>query len=122
MFAFIVSRILQAVPVMFVVSLISFAMFAYVGDPVAIMLGQDYTQAQRDALVRELGLDQPFFIDRKMASLNMPSVLAVWGAAPTSTSTCLAISGNQAGSRRMSTKSGLGMGLASVAQTFMPKP
>jgi peptide/nickel transport system permease protein len=62
MFAFIVSRILQAVPVMFVVSLISFAMFAYVGDPVAIMLGQDYTQAQRDALVRELGLDQPFFM------------------------------------------------------------
>jgi peptide/nickel transport system permease protein len=62
MFAFVISRILQALPVMLTVSLISFAMFAYVGDPVAIMLGQDYTQAQRDALVRELGLDQPFFV------------------------------------------------------------
>ena len=62
MLAFIVSRILQALPVMLVVALISFAMFAYVGDPVAIMLGQDFTEAQRQALVRELGLDQPFFV------------------------------------------------------------
>jgi peptide/nickel transport system permease protein len=29
---------------------------------VAIMLGQDYTQAQRDALVSDLGLDQPFWV------------------------------------------------------------
>jgi peptide/nickel transport system permease protein len=61
-FAFIISRVLQALPVMLAVALISFAMFAYVGDPVAIMLGQDYTQAQRDALIRDLGLDQPFFV------------------------------------------------------------
>ncbi len=60
--AFIISRVLQALPVMLAVALISFAMFAYVGDPVAIMLGQDYTQAQRDALIRDLGLDQPFFV------------------------------------------------------------
>jgi peptide/nickel transport system permease protein len=62
LFAFIVSRLLQALPVMLVVALISFAMFAYVGDPVAIMLGQDFTEAQREALVRDLGLDQPFFV------------------------------------------------------------
>ncbi|MCW8085392.1 ABC transporter permease [Sabulicella glaciei] len=62
MFSFIVSRLLQALPVMLVVSFISFAMFAYVGDPVAIMLGQDFTEAQRQALVRELGLDKPFFV------------------------------------------------------------
>jgi peptide/nickel transport system permease protein len=62
MFAFIISRILQALPVLLAVALISFAMFAYVGDPVAIMLGQDYTQAQRDALVADLGLDQPFWV------------------------------------------------------------
>jgi peptide/nickel transport system permease protein len=62
LFAFIISRVLQALPVMFTVALISFAMFAYVGDPVAIMLGQDFTQAQREALVRDLGLDQPFFV------------------------------------------------------------
>ncbi len=62
MFAFIVSRILQAVPVLLVVGLIAYAMFAYVGDPVTIMLGQDYTEAQRVALVQQLGLDQPFFV------------------------------------------------------------
>ncbi|WP_043336049.1 ABC transporter permease [Belnapia moabensis] len=62
MLAFIISRILQALPVMAVVALISFAMFAYVGDPVAIMLGQDFTEQQRQALVASLGLDQPFFV------------------------------------------------------------
>jgi len=62
MFAFIISRILQALPVLFTVALISFAMFAYVGDPVAIMLGQDFTEAQRDQLIRDLGLDQPFWV------------------------------------------------------------
>jgi peptide/nickel transport system permease protein len=62
MLAFIISRILQALPVMAVVALISFAMFAYVGDPVAIMLGQDFTEEQRQALVASLGLDQPFVV------------------------------------------------------------
>ena len=62
MFAFVISRLLQALPVMLVVSFISFAMFAYVGDPVAIMLGQDFTEEQRQALIRQLGLDQPFFV------------------------------------------------------------
>ncbi len=62
MFAFIVSRILQAIPVVLVVGLIAYAMFAFVGDPVTIMLGTDYTEAQRIALVKQLGLDQPFFV------------------------------------------------------------
>jgi len=62
MFAFIIARLLQAIPVLLVVGFISFAMFAFVGDPVTIMLGQDYTEAQRAALVTQLGLDQPFFV------------------------------------------------------------
>ncbi|MBV9252276.1 MAG: ABC transporter permease [Acetobacteraceae bacterium] len=62
MFAFILSRILQAIPVLLVVGFIAFAMFAYVGDPVTIMLGQDYTEQQRIDLVHQLGLDQPFFV------------------------------------------------------------
>ena len=62
MLAFIVSRILQALPVMLTVALISFAMFAYVGDPVSIMLGQDFTEAQRQQLIQDLGLDRPFFV------------------------------------------------------------
>jgi len=62
MAAFVVSRLLQAIPVLLVVGFISFAIFAFVGDPVTIMLGQDFTQAQRDALVHSLGLDQPFLV------------------------------------------------------------
>ena len=62
MFAFILSRILQAIPVMLAVALISFAVFNYVGDPVAVMLGQDFTEAQRAKLVHDLGLDQPFLV------------------------------------------------------------
>jgi len=61
-FAFIVSRVLQAIPVVLVVGLIAFAMFAYVGNPVTAMLGTDYTEAQRTALIQQLGLDQPFFV------------------------------------------------------------
>lgn len=70
MLAFVVSRILQAVPVVLVVGLISYAMFAFVGDPVTIMLGQDYTEAQRVALVQQLGLDQPFFVQYARFMLN----------------------------------------------------
>jgi peptide/nickel transport system permease protein len=62
MFAFVMTRLLQAIPVLLVVGLISFALFDYVGDPVSIILGQDHTEAQRQALVHQLGLDQPFFI------------------------------------------------------------
>jgi peptide/nickel transport system permease protein len=62
MLAFIVARVLQAIPVLLIVGLISFALFAYVGDPVLIMLGQDYTAAQRAALEHKLGLDQPFLV------------------------------------------------------------
>jgi peptide/nickel transport system permease protein len=42
------------------VGLIAFAMFAYVGDPTLAMLGQNYTEAERQALVHRLGLDQSF--------------------------------------------------------------
>src|ERR1700733_6387322 len=62
MFGFVLSRILQAVPVVLVVGFIAFALFNYVGDPVSILLGQDHTEAQRLELVRQLGLDQPFFV------------------------------------------------------------
>jgi len=62
MFGFIASRLLQAIPVLLVVGFIAFALFNYVGDPVNILLGQDHTEAQRLELIRQLGLDQPFFV------------------------------------------------------------
>jgi peptide/nickel transport system permease protein len=62
MIAFVIRRLLQAVLVMLAVGFVGFSLFAYVGDPVSIMLGQDYTQESRARLIRDLGLDQPFFI------------------------------------------------------------
>ncbi len=62
MVAFIIRRLLQAVLVMMAVGFVAFSLFAYVGDPVAIMLGQDFTEEARQRLVRDLGLDQPFFV------------------------------------------------------------
>ena len=62
MLAFIVSRLLQAIPVLLVVGLIAFALFAFVGDPVTVMLGTSYTAADRVRLTHQLGLDQPFLV------------------------------------------------------------
>jgi peptide/nickel transport system permease protein len=62
MFAFIISRLLQSIPVLLAVAFISFAMFAYIGDPVTAMLGPNFTEQERIQLVHSLGLDQPFFV------------------------------------------------------------
>jgi len=60
MLSFIARRLLQSLIVMLVVALIAFSMFRYVGDPIAGMVGQDTTDAQRAELRQELGLNDPF--------------------------------------------------------------
>jgi peptide/nickel transport system permease protein len=60
MFVFILRRLAQAVVVMLSVAFLAFMLFQYVGDPVTNLLGQDATQEQREALRKDLGLDQPF--------------------------------------------------------------
>ncbi|MFN9766888.1 MAG: ABC transporter permease [Pseudomonadota bacterium] len=60
MFAFVLRRLMQAVVVMATVGFLAFMLFQYVGDPVTSLLGQDATQEQREALRKDLGLDQPF--------------------------------------------------------------
>jgi peptide/nickel transport system permease protein len=60
--AFVLRRLLQAVLVMLIVALVAFVLFAYIGDPVTIMLGQDATAADRVRLSAELGLDQPVLV------------------------------------------------------------
>ena len=59
MLAFIVQRLFQAIIVMFVVGLVSFSLFQYVGDPVNNMLGPEGTIEQREALRERLGLNEP---------------------------------------------------------------
>ncbi len=45
-----------------VVAFVAFALFAFVGDPVNIILGTSYTEADRIRVTHELGLDQPFLV------------------------------------------------------------
>ena len=58
MAAFVIRRLAQAVLVMLVVALVSFALFQFVGDPVTHLLGQDATPQQREQLRADLGLDR----------------------------------------------------------------
>lgn len=59
MFAFIARRLGQSILVMAVVSVISFSLFNFVGDPVNNMVGQDATREDRVRIRQELGLDDP---------------------------------------------------------------
>ncbi|MBS4768757.1 MAG: ABC transporter permease [Burkholderiales bacterium] len=58
MFVFVVKRMFQAIFVMLIVTLIAFLLFQFVGDPVMQMLGQEASEADREALRHSLGLDK----------------------------------------------------------------
>ncbi len=62
MLAFIVRRLLQSVLVMLAVAFIAFSLFNFVGDPVSLMLPPEATQADREEVRRNLGLDQPAYV------------------------------------------------------------
>lgn len=59
MFAYILRRLGQSVLVMAAVSLISFSLFNFVGDPVNNMVGQEATREDRVKIRQNLGLDDP---------------------------------------------------------------
>lgn len=59
MLAFIIRRLVEAVLVMVVVAIVAFAMFRFIGDPVSQMISQDASIEQRNALIAELGLNDP---------------------------------------------------------------
>lgn len=61
MLAFILKRLGQSVLVMLAVSLISFIMFRYVGDPVASLVSQEASIADQEQLRERLGLNDPFY-------------------------------------------------------------
>lgn len=62
MIAFLVRRILQASVVMLVISLISFSIQDNLGDPLREMVGQLVSEAERDSLREEMGLNDPFMV------------------------------------------------------------
>lgn len=61
MIAFLIKRTLQAIVVMFIISVISFSIQDQLGDPLREMVGQSVSTAERQALRDELGLNDPFF-------------------------------------------------------------
>ena len=60
MAAYIVRRILQAIPLLFIVSVILFVLMLNMGDPLATLGGRQPPRGEdRQRLARQLGLDQP---------------------------------------------------------------
>lgn len=60
---YIVRRLLQAVPLLFIISLIIFVLLQSSGDPIATMGGRRITRSEERArLSRKLGLDKPIYM------------------------------------------------------------
>ena len=70
MLSYVLQRTLQAIAVMIAVSLVSFMMFNFVGDPVDNMVGQEATYEERVAMRGNLGLDDPFLVQFLRFSSN----------------------------------------------------
>ena len=61
MFAFIIRRIIQAIFVMLVISLVGFIIQHSIGDPVRDLVGERVTPAEREVIRDQLGLNDPFY-------------------------------------------------------------
>ena len=59
---YLVRRLLQIIPVLFIISFIVFCLVFVAGDPVALMLPEDASQEDVDNLRTALGLDKPFLV------------------------------------------------------------
>ncbi|WP_421869728.1 ABC transporter permease [Motiliproteus sp.] len=60
MIAFVIRRLIQAMIVMFVISLLSFSIQDNLGDPLRELVGQSVSEQERQQLRDELGLNDPF--------------------------------------------------------------
>jgi peptide/nickel transport system permease protein len=60
---YIVRRLLQAIPLLFFISLVLFLLMQNMGDPLATMGGRKVTRKEdRERLARQLGLDKPVLV------------------------------------------------------------
>ncbi|MBV1788531.1 ABC transporter permease [Marinobacterium sp. D7] len=62
MIAFLIKRIVQAILVMFIISLVSFSIQDNLGDPLRELVGQSVSEEERQALRDQLGLNDPFLV------------------------------------------------------------
>lgn len=59
---YIIKRLLQGIPLLFIISVILFVLMMNMGDPIATMGGRSVTRpADRERLTRQLGLDKPIY-------------------------------------------------------------
>ena len=60
---YLLRRLLQAIPLLFILSVVLFVLMQNIGDPLATMGGRTMTRsADRLRLARQLGLDQPVYL------------------------------------------------------------
>jgi peptide/nickel transport system permease protein len=60
---YIIRRLLQAIPLLLIISLVLFVLMENIGDPLATMGGRTVTRsADRERLTRQLGLDKPVIV------------------------------------------------------------
>ncbi len=62
MFLFLTRRLIQGLLVMLIISFISFAIQDNLGDPLREMVGQSVSEAERQQLRDDLGLNDPFLV------------------------------------------------------------
>lgn len=62
MTVFVIRRLLQAALVMIIMSLLVFGGVFLVGDPVEMLVADDADQAERQAIIKSMGLDLPFYM------------------------------------------------------------
>ena len=62
MTAYVLRRLAQSIVVMLITALVAFSLFRFVGDPVATMMGQEASIADREALRERLGLNDPIVV------------------------------------------------------------
>jgi peptide/nickel transport system permease protein len=60
---YIIRRLLQALPLLFIISVVLFVLMQNMGDPLATMGGRKVTRSEdRIRLARQLGLDKPIYM------------------------------------------------------------
>jgi peptide/nickel transport system permease protein len=69
-FFFVLQRLAQSLAVMLAVALVAFSLFNFIGDPINSMTGPDTSNAEREQLRVELGLDQGVLVQFRRFALN----------------------------------------------------
>lgn len=70
MTVFVIRRLMQAALVVLVMSLLVFSGVFLVGDPVDLLIADDADQAEREAMIKSMGLDLPFYMQYLRFAVN----------------------------------------------------